>query len=99
VFFPLLASALLAPLIRIDRDRLQRGIVIVTAIGFAAIQLWEPATVACKYVLGALQLSRGPVDIVRDPTDLLALPALAFAWFQGARHRTRTELWEPKPAT
>ena len=28
----------------------------------------------------ALQLSPGPVQIVRDPTDLLALPALAYAW-------------------
>ena len=78
VFFPLLVAALLAPVLRVDRDRLLRGIVIATAIGFAAIKLWEPATVVCEHVLGALQLSPGPVQIVRDPTDLLALAALAF---------------------
>jgi hypothetical protein len=79
VFFPLLACALLAPLVRIDRDRLLTACVVATGIGFSLIKLWEPATALCEHVLGALQLSPGPVDIVRDPTDLLALPALAYA--------------------
>ncbi len=78
VFFPLLVAALLAPLVRIDRSRLIGACVIATAIGFSAIKLWEPATVVCEHVLGWLQLSPGPVQVVRDPTDLLALAALAF---------------------
>jgi len=81
IFFPLLVAALLAPLarrMRIARDRLITACVIATGVGFAAIKLWEPATVLCQHVLGLLQLSPGPVQIVRDPTDLLALAALAF---------------------
>src|SRR5688500_10373892 len=85
VFFPLLAAALLAPIVRIDRDRLLTACVIATGVGFAAIKLWEPATVVCEHVLGFLQLSPGPVQIVRDPTDLLALVALAFPLW-GSRH-------------
>ena len=112
VFFPLLAAALLAPLIRIARDRLVTACVIATGVGFAAIKLWEPATVACEHVLGLLQLSPGPVQIVRDPTDLFALAALAFpAWKwgrtpflggvipSGARHALRhVDLSSPAPA-
>ncbi len=90
VFFPLLAAALLAPLVRITRDRLLSACVIATGIGFAAIKLWEPATVVCEHVLGLLQLSAGRVQIVRDPTDLLALPALAFPLSRAVRGRADT---------
>lgn len=85
VFFPLLVAALIAPLARrgrIARDRLLTACVIATGVGFAAIKLWEPATVVCEHVLGWLQLGSGPVQIVRDPTDLLALAALAFPLFR-----------------
>jgi len=99
VFFPLLAAALLARLVRIDRDRLVTACVIATGIGFSAIKLWEPATVVCTHVLGLLQLSPGPVEIVRDPTDLLALPALGLAAWIGLRHRTRADLWAPRTAS
>lgn len=88
VFFPLLAAALLAFVIRIDRERLLTACVIATGVGFAAIKLWEPATVVCEQVLGMLQLSAGPVDIVRDPTDVLALPALLAAAWVGRHART-----------
>ena len=103
VFFPLLVAALLAPLARVarlDSDRLLIACVIATGVGFAAIKLWEPATVICELVLGWLQLGSGPVQIVRDPTDLLALPALALAVLIRLRHRTRDQLWGPdQPVT
>lgn len=91
VFFPLLVSALLG----------KRGLglcVVATGLGFAAIKVWEPATVACEHVLGALQwpltLNLAPVEIVRDPTDLLALPALALAWWIGAPTPRSRSPWE-----
>lgn len=103
IFFPLLVAALLAPLARlarIDRDRLITACVIATGIGFSAIKLWEPATVVCEHVLGALQLSPGPVQIVRDPTDLLALAALAFPLSRRADTRRRLTFGAPdQPVT
>jgi hypothetical protein len=87
VFFPLLLRALLAPLLRpllrplsIGRERLLLACVAMTALAFAAIKLAAPATAACEHVLAALQ-GGGRAAIVRDPTDLLALPCvLAALW-------------------
>ena len=91
VFFPLLLRALVAPWQRRD---LLAGCIAATGLGFTAVKLWQPATTLCEFVLGALQWPFGvlatgefapitPVDVVRDPTDLLALPALAITWWIG----------------
>jgi hypothetical protein len=71
VFFPLLVAA---------PWRRQRAVDLacaLTGLGFALVKLWEPATSLCEHVLG---IPYGePVAIVRDATDLLALPMLAVA--------------------
>jgi len=86
VFFPLLLRALLAPILRlvpgrrahaIGRERLLIACVAITALAFAAIKLAAPATAACEQLLGALR--GGRVEIVRDPTDLIALPCVLVA--------------------
>jgi hypothetical protein len=82
VFFPLLLAMIL-PI---------RTAIGATGLAFAAVKLWEPANGAGEWVMGAIRwpldavttlslpaLAR--VDIVRDPTDLLALPSLAAAWW------------------
>lgn len=91
IVFPLLACAVFAAVVRrVDRRRALAVCVAATAIGFALVKLWSPATHACELVLGALQwpltvVAQGalagvtPVDIVRDPSDLLALPFTAVA--------------------
>jgi hypothetical protein len=82
VFFPLLV-ALVVPM---------RVAVAATGVGFAAIKLWEPANALGEVVLGAVRWpldavttlslpALTSVDIVRDPTDLIALPSLAAAWW------------------
>ena len=87
VFFPLLLRALLAPIVHlarsIGRERLLIACVALTALAFAAIKLVAPATAACEQVLGALL--GGRVTIVRDPTDLLALPFVLVALWIAAR--------------
>jgi hypothetical protein len=75
------------------------------AIGFALVKTVVPAAVAYEHALGLLQwpfasalaMLRGgspvavrPVDLVMDPTDLLALPAVALAvWLAWDRDRNR----------
>lgn len=66
---------------------------VATALGFAAAKLWAPATHACEWMLGALQwplAHTGPIVpawMVRDPTDLVALPMVALArWCFAADH-------------
>jgi hypothetical protein len=71
-----------------------------TALVFVAVKLWPPAGACYRWGLAVAQwpfralaaLGRGaglpslaPVSLVRDPTDLLALPALALAWAAGRR--------------
>jgi hypothetical protein len=91
IVFPLFACAICAIVIRrADRQRMVAVCVAATALGFALVKLWPPATHACELTLGALQwpFSAGlqggfadlaPVAIVRDPSDLLALPFAAIA--------------------
>ena len=96
VFFPLLLRALLAPIARlaprvsrralprsalpVAGERLLIACIAMTAMAFAAIKLAAPATAACEQILGAIQ-GGVRVTIVRDPTDLLALPfVLAALW-------------------
>lgn len=70
--------------------------VIATAVVFALVQIWEPATWAYRYGLGLLQwpfaaLAGGafhPVVVMADPTDLVTVPAVAVAWWLGRRRVT-----------
>ena len=74
--------------------------IVVVGFAFAAIQVWEPATDAYRWGLGAAQwpfraLAAGlagapaphiaPVTAVADAEDLAALPALAVTWWLGRR--------------
>lgn len=71
-----------------------------TGIAFTLVKLWPPATDAYRWLWGAMQwpfiaLARSvrggelpdlqAVALVRDPTDLLALPALGVAAWIGLR--------------
>jgi hypothetical protein len=104
VFFPLLLSALLSrvPGARaVAPARLLAACVVATAIAFALVKTWAPATRAYEIGLGLLQwpfrvagaLARGeapggprPVLLVRDPTDLVALPfVLVSLWIARKR--------------
>jgi hypothetical protein len=77
---------------RVAEGRRLAACVIATAAVFAAVKTWAPATAAYEVALGLLQwpfraasaLLRGDapggparVSLVRDPTDLLALPFVA----------------------
>jgi hypothetical protein len=73
VFFPLLLSALCG-------GRWRRACIVATMLAFTLIKIWAPATAACEHVLGWLL---GPVMILRDPTDLIALPFALWAWPEG----------------
>lgn len=90
VFFPIFLAALLE-LVRV-RGRLVLGCAIATGLVFAATKTIPPAAEAYRYGLAVLQwpfhavlsLLRGhgapgvtPVAMTMDPTDLIALPALA----------------------
>ena len=78
VFFP----ALLAVLGK-STPRAVAIAAIATGIVFALVKTWVPATDAFRWTLGFLQspLHPYPVDAVTDPTDLVALPALATSFW------------------
>jgi len=72
--------------------------IVVVGVGFAAVQVWEPASEAFRVGLGVVQwpfrtlgawIAGGtvtgpvPVTVVADAEDLIALPALAVAWWVG----------------
>jgi hypothetical protein len=74
--------------------------IVATGVVFSLVKLWPPAGEAYRHSLGALQWPfaavaswvvagelppRRPVALVQDPTDLLALPALAIAAWIGWR--------------
>ena len=74
--------------------------IIAVGLGFAAVQVWEPASNAYDWALGAAQwpfravvalLTGAPapdmeaVAATADAEDLLALPALAVTWWVGRR--------------
>lgn len=83
IVFPLVACALARVVVRARPERVLAAAIAATMIGFALVKLWPPATHACAVAMGALQtpLSPGPVTIVRDPTDLLALPFALVGWW------------------
>ena len=104
VFFPaLLAYA--AQLVGARHPRTIVVAAIATALVFAAVKLWPPAGELYRYGLAALQWPvraligaiRGdgtpgldPVILVRDPTDLLALPAVLVPVWLDRRIRERS---------
>jgi hypothetical protein len=74
--------------------------IVVTGLVFAAIQVWEPASEAFAWMLGAGQWpfralvaavsgapspTVAPVVATTDAEDLLALPALVVTWWVGRR--------------
>lgn len=78
--------------------------IVVVGVGYAAVQLWPPATDAYRVGLGLAQwpfrlllaLAQGqpmpavaPVQAVGDAFDLLALPALGVSWWLGRRRLDR----------
>jgi hypothetical protein len=83
IVFPLVACALARVVVRARPERVLAAAIAATMLGFALVKLWPPATHACALAMGALQapLSPSPVTIVRDPTDLLALPFALVAWW------------------
>ena len=97
VFFPLFLQAgwelfatLRGPVV--PSFRVARNAAILTAVVFSAVKLFEPASLAYEWGLGVLRWpldgTLQPVSLTRDPTDLLALPALAVSLVL-ARRRAR----------
>ena len=82
IVFPLVLGAALRTVWA--SERLLAGCVAATMIGFTLVKLWAPAAQACAWAMGWLQAPLGPViptTLVRDPTDLVALPfALVALW-------------------
>ena len=77
VFFP----ALLAVLGR-STPRAVAIATLATAVCFALVKTWVPATDAFRWTLGFVQAPwhPQPVFAVTDPSDLLALPAVLTSW-------------------
>jgi hypothetical protein len=78
--------------------------IVVVGLGFAAVQVWEPAATAYGWTLGAAQWpfralaafltgvpapGVGPVVATADAEDILALPVLAVTWWVGRRRLAR----------
>lgn len=91
IFFPVLVAAAAEYLGARNVVRLVTIAAIATAIGFIAIKTWGPAGDAYRYGLASLQWpvhaavawfkgratpGLAPVQLVRDATDLVTLPAL-----------------------
>jgi hypothetical protein len=84
IVFPLVACVIARVIMpRADAKRVLAGCIAATIVGFTLVKLWPPATHVCEAVMGALQtpLAVSPTTIVRDPTDLLALPFALVAWW------------------
>jgi hypothetical protein len=99
VFFPLLlvslvevAQVLIGRFVAPSGRTLIRCL-IATGCLFAAVKLLPVAADAYGLVWGVLQAPlrvmtgdpQGPVALVQDPTDLMALPAVAIGWIIGRR--------------
>lgn len=93
-FFPLLLAGLLELALPAMRRRtLLISCIAATAVVFTSVQLFETAADTYRVTLGWLQwpfrvladpsAEVSPVRLTRDPTDLIALPALLVSWFAG----------------
>ena len=111
-FFPLVLQALwesVQTLLRRAWHPSRRALLVsalATALFFAAVQVWPPATEFYRWCLGALQwpvhaLRAGrlvvlsPVSVWPDPWDLMALPAVAIAVWTGWS-RSRGPVGQPE---
>jgi hypothetical protein len=86
-FLPLYTSALLGLAVRWPRERRLLVGAVATAVFFAAIKLSAEAagvvSAASAHALGWLGLSAW-FHLTADPTDLIALPMVIFAYTYGA---------------
>lgn len=106
IFFPLVFFAMATMIARAYKrpELASRRVLVVcaiaTAIAFAAVKTWAPATLAFEGALGALRWpfaaaralfdgaalpAMGRAAVVRDVTDLVALPFVALAVAIGTR--------------
>jgi multisubunit Na+/H+ antiporter MnhF subunit len=107
IFFPLLVFVFVAVLARVVRRPAMAsrgalvGCALATAVVFALVKTWAPATAAFEIALGALRwplsgaralfdgATSPPVSraaVVRDATDLVAIPFVALACAIGWRY-------------
>ena len=86
-FLPLYLSALLGLVVRWSRERRLMVGAVATAVFFAAIKLSAGAadvvSVASAHALGWIGVSAW-FHLTADPTDLIALPMVIFAYAYGA---------------
>ena len=92
IFFPLLVHAIvMAILPRLASERVLLASCIVTAIVFSLVKTLPAANEAYRIAWGAMQMPfRGRfvrVVLVRDPTDLLAVPFILVAIALGRDNR------------
>lgn len=96
VFFPALVALVVAAVVRRAPWRVVVGASIaITGAGFGWVKATEPGASAASAVLSAVA---GPSVVLRDPTDLLALPMLAVAWLV-ARAAARAVVESPARAS
>jgi hypothetical protein len=98
-FFPVLLWSIVEVLLSTCKRpwgpsrRLLVGCVVVTGLVFSSTKTWPPAAEAYRLALAILKWpvlgELAPVSFVVDPTDLLALPALAVPLLVGARRCRR----------
>lgn len=83
VFFPALAALAIAFVAPTLGRRRANGLALgVTAVGFAWVKATTMGAAAASAVLSGLG---GPSVVLRDRTDLMALPALGLAWWASRR--------------
>ncbi|MCX4745182.1 hypothetical protein OG455_06550 [Kitasatospora sp. NBC_01287] len=87
---PLLALAL-APLVaRRHADRLAAAALTLTGLGFTLVKCTATGAALASQ---AWSVVGGPSTVLRDPTDLAALPGLGLAWWLWTRARARRPQW------
>lgn len=90
VVFPLVIAALVGVgLPGRLYPRVVDGSLIATALAFAIVKLWEPGNDALERLLGMMQPGTDVV-VVRDVTDLIALPMLAVSRWCYRATKTRS---------
>ncbi|GAA1244076.1 hypothetical protein GCM10009665_38600 [Kitasatospora nipponensis] len=87
VIAPALLALLASLVLPVAADRLAAGAVIVTGAGFALV---SPTGTGAHLASRLWTLAAGPSQVLADPGDLLALPALLLAWWLWTRVRHRS---------